>query len=253
VIDRRLVVCAAASVIGHLVTGEALEQLPARAHVPRVREVAVRVVTAEPPPPLPEPPPEPPKPEPEPPKPPPPKPEPVRKAPDKAPTKPVDPATPPPATPAPATTTDPSAPPVFGVSMESTSPTGSGPSMPVGSSSAPQGSRPAAPPADKTVSGAPVAAADVTKMPLPQGRCAGAYTEAARAAGLEGVVVLDLVVDETGRARNIKVVEGLGHGLSEAAVRALEACRFTPGERDGVKVSVRVRSFKIRFLLQEGN
>jgi periplasmic protein TonB len=251
VLDRRIALCAVASVLGHLATGEVLDGLPARDRVPRERRIDVRVVTVVPaPPPEPEPPPEPPKPEP--PKPEPPKPEPRRapKAPAPPTTKPVEP-TPPPATPTPATTVDPSAPPVFGVSMESTSATGAGPSMPVGSTGAAKGEGAAASPSTTPGPSAPVAAAEVTKMPLPKGRCAGAYTDAAREAGLEGVVVLDLVVDAGGRARDIRVVEGLGHGLSDAAVRALADCRFTPGERDGAPVAVRVRGFKIRFVLQE--
>ena len=40
-------------------------------------------------------------------------------------------------------------------------------------------------------------------------------------------------------------------GLTEAAVAALQACRFSPGEKDGKPVPVRVRGFKIRFVLQE--
>ena len=88
-------------------------------------------------------------------------------------------------------------------------------------------------------------------MPLPRGRCSGAYTEQAREAGVEGTVVLDLVVGADGRARNIAIVSGLGHGLDQAAVAALRACRFTPGERAGAPVAVRVREFKIRFFLQE--
>jgi TonB family protein len=88
-------------------------------------------------------------------------------------------------------------------------------------------------------------------MPLPRGRCAGKYTDAAREAGTEGVVVLDLVVDAEGRARDITVVERLPNGLTEAAITALQACRFDPGERAGVPVAVRVRGFKIRFVLDE--
>ena len=60
------------------------------------------------------------------------------------------------------------------------------------------------------------------------------------------------VVGADGRATNIKVVSGLGHGLNEAAVAALKACRFTPGERSGVPVPVRIREFKIRFFLDQG-
>jgi TonB family protein len=89
-------------------------------------------------------------------------------------------------------------------------------------------------------------------MPLPLGRCTGKSTDEARAAGLEGVVVLDLIVDEHGHARDITVVEGLPHGLTQAAIAALHACTFTPGEKDGQPVPVRVRGFKIRFFLQEG-
>ena len=90
-------------------------------------------------------------------------------------------------------------------------------------------------------------------MPLPQGRCAGKYTDEAHAAAIEGVVVLDLIVDEHGRARDITVVEGLSHGLTEAPIAALKACTFTPGEKDGQPVPVRVRGFKIRFLMEEGS
>jgi protein TonB len=95
----------------------------------------------------------------------------------------------------------------------------------------------------------PVASYEVTVMPLPQGRCAGKYTDEALRAAVEGTVVLDLIVDEKGRARDIKVVSGLGHGLTEAAVAAVKECRFSPGEKEGTAVPVRVRGFKIRFVL----
>ena len=94
-----------------------------------------------------------------------------------------------------------------------------------------------------------MAAAEVSKLPVPQGRCEGKYTEAARQAGVEGTVVLDLIVQADGHTANITVVSSLGYGLDQAAVTALERCRFQPGERDGQKVAVRIRSFKIRFVL----
>ena len=37
----------------------------------------------------------------------------------------------------------------------------------------------------------------------------------------------------------------------EAAVAALRACSFSPGERAGQPVAVRVRGFKIRFVLAD--
>jgi TonB family protein len=78
----------------------------------------------------------------------------------------------------------------------------------------------------------------------------GQYTEEAKRTATEGTVVLDLVVAEDGHVREVKVVSGLPHGLTEAAVAAARACHFSPGEKDGVPVPVRVRAFKIRFLLQ---
>jgi hypothetical protein len=48
------------------------------------------------------------------------------------------------------------------------------------------------------------------------------------------------------------VVSGLTHGLTEAAITALRECRFSPGKKSGEAVPVRVRGFKIRFVLAEG-
>ena len=149
-------------------------------------------------------------------------------------------------------TVDTGAAPVFGISMESTSSAGSGPSLPVGNTlqARPNGHAGEGEAAARPVV-APVPAYEVTKMPLPRGECQGKYTDEAREAGLEGVVIFDLVVDEHGRVCDLSVVQALGGGLTEAAKRALQACSFSPGERDGKAVPVRVRSFKIRFRLRD--
>jgi protein TonB len=139
--------------------------------------------------------------------------------------------------------------PVFGTTMESTSTAGTGPALPVGNTPRPEvGSGSAAP--VKHVE-APVQAFEATKMPLPQGHCYGKYNDDALKAGIEGTVVLDLVVGDDGRVRDIKVVQGLGHGLDEAALTALRACQFSPGEKDGKPVAVRIRGFKITFVLPD--
>lgn len=249
-IDHRLLICAAISIGGHFMLAEAVSLLPPRALPKYDHKIEVTVVTP-PPPPAPEPPP----PEPE--KPPEPKPE-LKPEPkvvrEKLTTKPIT-ATVHDTVPNDVPVADnavvapeATAPPVFGVTMESTSQGGSGPVMPVGNTTTPQPTQ--GPPTTKPAA-APVAAFEVTKMPLPRGRCSGKYTEEARAAALEGTVVLDLVVDETGRARDIKVVSGLDHGLTEAAITALKECQFSPGEKGGEKVPVRVRGFKIRFVMAD--
>lgn len=65
-----------------------------------------------------------------------------------------------------------------------------------------------------------------------------AYTDEASEAKLEGTVKLTLEVHPDGRAYNIQVVEGLGMGLDEQAVRAIEQWRFEPGMKDGKPVIV---------------
>src|SRR4029078_9137910 len=97
----------------------------------------------------------------------------------------------------------------------------------------------------------PVAAFEATKMPMPQGRCFGKYTEEAKAAGVEGTVVLDIIVGEDGHARDVQVTQGLPAGLTQAAITALRQCTFTPGEKDGKPVPVKIRGFKIQFVLSE--
>ena len=99
---------------------------------------------------------------------------------------------------------------------------------------------------------APVAAHTITEMPKLAGRCRGEYTDKAREEGIEGTVVLELIVGPDGKTRDIKIIKGIGHGLDEAAIAAMKKCRFSPGTRDGQPVAVRLRSFKIRFFLDDG-
>ena len=251
---QRLAICVIASIASHLVAREALSMLPEREHDVAPRRVEVTVVA----PPPPEPPPPPPEPEnppestPTPSPPPDVKPE-VQRTQKKAPPQPEQEVVNTEIQPGVGLTSDPNAPPVFGVTMESTSPNGGGPAVPVGTGAAPSSKGGGGGVGDSPVppAPAPVPAAEVTKMPLPKGQCAGKYTDAAREAEIEGVVVIDLVVDEEGRVRDIKVVESLPHGLTQAAIDALKACAFTPGERNGSRVPVRIRAFKIRFVLDQ--
>jgi periplasmic protein TonB len=64
------------------------------------------------------------------------------------------------------------------------------------------------------------------------------YSDDARKAHLQGTVGLDLIVDEAGRPRNIRVVQSLGLGLDEAALKAAAQWRFKPAMKDGKPVPV---------------
>lgn len=64
------------------------------------------------------------------------------------------------------------------------------------------------------------------------------YSDEARKARLQGTVELELVVDENGRPRDIRIVKSLGLGLDEEARKAAAKWRFKPGMKDGKPVPV---------------
>ena len=63
-----------------------------------------------------------------------------------------------------------------------------------------------------------------------------AYTEEGRRLRVEGDVVLEVLFGAAGTLRVLRVVQGLGHGLDEAAIEAAGKITFRPATRDGVPV-----------------
>jgi TonB family protein len=74
------------------------------------------------------------------------------------------------------------------------------------------------------------------------------YSEEARKAKLSGSVMFSVIVDTEGRARDIRVVKGLGMGLDEEAIVAVYQWRFRSGMKDGQPVNVRAR-IQVNFRL----
>lgn len=75
------------------------------------------------------------------------------------------------------------------------------------------------------------------------------YTEDARRAGLEGDVLLEIVVRRDGTVGDVKILKGLGGGLDRRAVEAVRKWRFSPAQRFGTPVDVMVEvavEFKLR-------
>ena len=64
------------------------------------------------------------------------------------------------------------------------------------------------------------------------------YSEEARKAKFQGAVVLQIVVDEKGNPRDIKIIRPLGLGLDQKAIEAVEKWKFSPGLKDGKPVPV---------------
>ena len=73
-------------------------------------------------------------------------------------------------------------------------------------------------------------------------------TDDARAAGIEGKVRVELTLTPEGTVADAKVIEGLGHGLDEAAIAALRGATFAPATRCGKPVAATF-TVSVRFTL----
>jgi periplasmic protein TonB len=58
------------------------------------------------------------------------------------------------------------------------------------------------------------------------------YPEAARRQGVEGQVVIRLLVDDSGRVAQTRLVRGPGHGLDAKALELARRIRFKPARDD---------------------
>lgn len=66
------------------------------------------------------------------------------------------------------------------------------------------------------------------------------YTEEARMAHLEGIVTMSLTVDDEGMPTGIHVVSPIGLGLDENAVACMRQSRYSPAQRDGKPVPLKI-------------
>jgi TonB family protein len=63
------------------------------------------------------------------------------------------------------------------------------------------------------------------------------YTDEARKNKVTGIVVVRVLVDETGEVKQVRVVRGLPDGLTEKAVEAAYKAKFKPAMKDGKAVA----------------
>lgn len=74
------------------------------------------------------------------------------------------------------------------------------------------------------------------------------YSEEARKAKYQGVVVLWLIVGPDGRPRDMKVARSLGMGLDQKAIAAVRQWKFEPAMKDGRPVAVQI-NVEVNFRL----
>lgn len=82
-----------------------------------------------------------------------------------------------------------------------------------------------------------------THAPPPQ------YTEIARKARIQGVVIVQAIIDKQGNVTKAKVLKGLPMGLDQAALDAIEGWKFEPATLNGKPVDV-YYNLTVNFTLQ---
>jgi protein TonB len=66
------------------------------------------------------------------------------------------------------------------------------------------------------------------------------YPEIAKRVGVEGKVIVQALVDETGNVISVNTIKGIGSGCDEVAMDAVRNSKFTPGKQRGKNVKVQV-------------
>lgn len=88
----------------------------------------------------------------------------------------------------------------------------------------------------------------ISRMPKLKAEIRIPYPPEARKNNIEGLVVLEILIDAQGKVRSATLIEGPGYGLNEAALKAIYAFEFTPALVDEKPVPVKIR-YGYRFVL----
>lgn len=106
----------------------------------------------------------------------------------------------------------------------------------------PEGPPPVAPSGPIHVGG-DVQAPEKIRAPSPQ------YTEIARKARIQGVVIVQAIIGTDGSVQNVKLLKGLPMGLDKAAMDAVKSWTFKPATLNGKPVAV-YYNLTVNFSLQ---
>ena len=89
---------------------------------------------------------------------------------------------------------------------------------------------------------------ELTRYPKVLKEVKAVYPDEAKKAGADGPVVLEVLIDRSGKVRDVKVIKGQGSGLNEAAIMALKSFEFQPAFKDKEPVAVKIH-YTYRFKL----
>ena len=91
----------------------------------------------------------------------------------------------------------------------------------------------------------------VDKIPKVKREVKAPYPPSARKLKIEGVVLLEVEVRVDGTVGQVYVVEGLGHGLDEASIRALKETLFEPALKGGTPVPYIIPKYSYIWFLDD--
>lgn len=95
----------------------------------------------------------------------------------------------------------------------------------------------------------PIMVGGDVKAPVKEYAPPPTYTEIARKARIQGVVIVQAVVTKEGDVQEVKVLKGLPMGLDQAAAEAVKKWRFKPATLNGKPVDV-YYNLTVNFTLQ---
>lgn len=90
----------------------------------------------------------------------------------------------------------------------------------------------------------------VTAMPRVVSEFRNPYPKEAKEKGIEGKVILEILIDDQGRVRKATLIDGPGHGLNEVALSSIKKFKFAPAKIGDQSVAVVIR-YGINFVLEE--
>jgi len=89
----------------------------------------------------------------------------------------------------------------------------------------------------------------VTSMPVLKAEVRVLYPPVSRKQGIQGAVIMDLLIDESGKVREVTLIGGPHTELNTAAMAAARGFQFTPAMIQQKPVAVRIR-YTYRFVLE---
>lgn len=139
---------------------------------------------------------------------------------------------------------------VFGVSREAlTNNDGEGPAIKAGNTVTKENDNLTLKSSDPTALPIPADEFLVTQMPKIRREFRAEYPVEAKKAGIEGPVVMEVLIDREGVVRQVNVLSSPGYGLDEAAVSALKKFEFSPARVKEDFVAVKIH-YTYRFVLE---